>query len=1421
MATNVRHPDEFNCIRDKSLNQRWENYKLKMERYFVMMSINQPEQKQAALLYYGGDDLSNTFDTIKHQLVLQDGEIVINQYQATINLFNKQFSSGESLTYERSNFRATLQLEGESVTDFITRLRKKAKYCKFAEYNEDSAIIDQFIEACTSKNLRVKLLATNDLTLDSLLSIALSRENAVHQAEDIIKNAQVETNITHDPISSDLAMMNMSNQKRKSYQREQQYCYGCGKTSHIHGSSNCPAKGKECHNCGRRDHFKAMCRSQSNGNRGRYHNSNTANSGNSAYNVTSNDSNEIGLNQHNNRNDISEHNDTAHFSSSNGRTYLFRAADINAIRSNKHKLRTVNVDDIEVSFIVDSGATTSIIDKTTYHVLFRHVRLEKAPTNIYTYGAKEPIPLLGVFYPTFLYRNNKTVGPLVVTNIENAGCLLSEQISTQLGIIKMDQFANAVLNESVENLLDEFSELSSGIGKLKDFQLKLDIDPSIKPTAQTAYRTIPYHLLKLVDQNIAKLLSAGILERVESPTTWCSPLQVVKQDNGDVRLCVDLREANKAVRRTLFPIPTLDDVCDKILGAKYFSKVDLRKGYHQIELDEESRDITTFRYQNGIFRYTRLVFGLSSAFELFQQKISFLFEGEAGIMNISDDILISGNTAEEHNANLRKCFTILKDNGLTINQEKCVFMVPELEYYGFVISGKGIKPAESKVEAIQSTTVPKNPKEVRSFLGLINYLGRFIPHLATHTEPLRKLTTKDYPWTWAETQQKCFNYLKNIVTQDEVMCHFDSSKQTKIVVDASPVGLGAIILQNQGRDTYKPVCYASRSLSQVEQRYSQTEREALGVVWACEKFHLYLYAKHFIVQTDHKPLIGLFNSNGNRSARINKWALRLLQYDFDLCYLPGKENPADVLSRYSSKYENITTGWSSGYELEAEQHLNFVIGHAIPQSITLTQIRNVCSQDDDTLKLINAIDHGDWHKYPQLKAYIKVSQELTHKGGIVLRGSQIVIPQRLRKHVLSIAHRNHLGISKTKSLLRSKVWWPLISKDVEQLIKSCNSCILVQPAQKPEPLTMTTMPGCWSKLNVDICGPFPDGWSIIGVIDAGSRWPEVFIVKSTITSVITNKLTELFVNKGRPLEIVSDNGPQFTSLEFQQFCKSWGIHHHAVTPEYPQANSEIERFFKTILKTIRIAVVEGKDWKDELRHYLLTYRNTPHSTTGKSPAELMYGRNLRDNLPSPEASPTTVYKEAETFDKQQKQIIKKNADKDQKLKPSSIKIGDTVVMKQRKRNKFSTNFGKPTYKVLNRNKATLKIQSNSGKIYRRHTSAVRVIPTSTNPSQYTYTAPNQYESDSSVDFEDFDGVTIPVVQNRNISIPIQQVPPIPVALEDLPPLHDSDNSEWESDTEGEDQQHSPQEPTSPSDQSTFIRRSVRQFAGGGVARYPM
>ena len=367
---------------------------------------------------------------------------------------------------------------------------------------------------------------------------------------------------------------------------------------------------------------------------------------------------------------------------------------------------------------------------------------------------------------------------------------------------------------STQAIVDKHDTVFRGVGRLKDYQLKIHIDPEVTPVAQPQ-RRVPFHVRKDVEKKLQELQDLDIIEDVEGPTPWVSPLVAVPKSSGDVRVCVDMRRANEAVIRERHPIPTLEETLAALNGAAVFSKLDLRWGYHQVELHPESRALTTFSTHKGLERYKRLIFGLSSAPQMYQYVIQQTLQGIPGARNISDDIIVFGSDQERHDKNLDQTLSRLESKGLTLNREKCIFSVPELVFFGFKISANGISPDDKKVEAVRNARPPTTAAEVRSFLGLVNYCARFIPNFATLAEPLRQLTRSDSEWVWGEIQQDAFDRLRAALTSDCVVAHYDQSADTELKVDASPVGLGAILLQ-RSNGTVRPVAYASRTLTDVE-----------------------------------------------------------------------------------------------------------------------------------------------------------------------------------------------------------------------------------------------------------------------------------------------------------------------------------------------------------------------------------------------------------------------------------------------------------------------------------------------------------------------------------------------------------------------------------------------------------------------------
>ena len=608
-----------------------------------------------------------------------------------------------------------------------------------------------------------------------------------------------------------------------------------------------------------------------------------------------------------------------------------------------------------------------------------------------------------------------------------------------------------------------------------------------------------------------------------------------------------MRRANEAIQRERHPIPTIDEVLLDMNQSTVFSKLDLKWGFHQIELAEESRGITTFATHCGLYRYKRLMFGIASAPEVYQHIIQQVLQGCEGVQNIADDIIVHGPTIELHDQRLTKVLERLQEKGLTLNPEKCEFCIPKITFMGHLVSDKGIGPTEEKVKAVVDAREPKTASEVRSFLGLVNFCSRFIPDLATIAEPLRKLTRTTTPFVWGKEQKSLFQELKDKMSSAESLAYFNKEAETVIVSDASPVGLGAVLLQRQ-EGVMKVVAYASRCLSDVERLYSQTEKEALSIVWACERFHVYLYGICFKVFTDHKPLEVIYSKTHKPSARIERWVLRLQNYDFTVEYLPGPENIADTLSRL------IPVQLESSVNV-ADQYVRFIAENAAPIAVPIQEIEEASGCDVELSLVRNAVQSGKLKELP--KDYRNVANELTVLGKLVLRGARLVIPNALRARVLDLAHEGHQGVVKTKQRIRSKVWWPGVDNAVERKCKVCHGCQLVLQKPCPEPMKRTVLPKApWQDLAADLLGPMPGGEYLFVVVDYYSRYFEVDILKSILSRNIIDCLDRIFAMHGIPESLKTDNGPQFISSEFKDYMMVNGVIHVTSTPLWPQGNGE-------------------------------------------------------------------------------------------------------------------------------------------------------------------------------------------------------------------------------------------------------------------------
>lgn len=1220
---------------------RWKKWIRGFENLMVGMDVDNNKRQRALLMYYAGDDMHDMFETLPDRG--DDGD-----YASAKQALDKYMEPNKNTEKHEHEFRKIKQLPGESIDAFHTRLKQKTQFCDFHDVNKEVRL--QIVSGTTSRHVRHKGLknSSEKLPLAELLADARAYELANAEA-DIMERAFKEVSVNH--IRPSRKYKQPREHDKQGKQKPSAACYFCG-GSYPHEKA-CPAEGKTCNNCKKIGHFEQVCHAKKSADRS----GTRPKQGN--YNRR----------KHNHVRHVEQH------SSSEGELFA-----VSGVADQPRVNVTFGDESTPISMVIDSGCPHEILCETVLDSFHHKPTLRTTNIKLYPYMSKEPIPIIGKFKSRIMCDERTAISTVYVVK-GTATSLMSRATAEALDILEIkaagSSVCNVQTNQYIQSLLEEHKDLFNGVGKLKDFQVKLHVSPDIMPVAQP-HRRVPYSLRDKIEKKIKELEDEGIIEEVTGPTPWVSPIVCVpKPRNPDeIRMCVDMRAVNEAIQRERHITPTITEIIADVNGSTVFSKLDLNQGYHQLELAPESRHLTTFSTHIGLRRYKRLNFGISCASEIFQNAISQVLQGLPGVLNISDDILIYAGSDAEHTERLQATLKRLQEHNLTLNHAKCEFGKSKMEFFGFIFSKSGLEADDKKVKSILQAARPESASEVRSFLGMITYVSRFIPNMATLAAPLRLLTRKNERWRWDESQDQAYRKLKECLLSTAVMAYFDTGKETSLVVDASPVGLGAMLVQ-EGH----VVSYASRALSDVESRYSQTEREALAILWACDHFRLYIYGRPIQVVTDHKALVPMFNkSNSKPPPRIERWMMKLQDYDITVVFSPGSTNPADYMSRHPiSKSCDMVNMVMSEQQL-TEQNVNFVISHSMPKAISMDQMVTSTKNDRTLSNVIRALQDGRWYEIigddPLAKALYMLRHELcTSAEGILMRGHRIVIPTSIQQQCIDLAHIGHQGIVKTKNLLKSKVWFPGLDKLVEDKINCCVPCQAATPAtQSREPLKMTEIPSDkWEKLSMDFCGPLNTGDYIMVVIDDHSRYPEVDVISSTSSRVVIPRLERIFAAHGVPAEIKTDNGPPFNGQEFRDYADTVGFHHRKVTPLWPEANGEAERFMRTLMKAIHAATSERKHVIHELYKFLRAYRATPHQSTGVSPSMALNNREMNIGLPNARPTPTlaeTTRNQVVGNDQVAKAKMRAYADARRHSRESNMEVGDTVLVKNTRRLKM-------------------------------------------------------------------------------------------------------------------------------------------------------
>ncbi|XP_055527066.1 uncharacterized protein K02A2.6-like [Wyeomyia smithii] len=801
-----------------------------------------------------------------------------------------------NIIVDRLDFFSAVHSPNETVDDFTTRLKTLAKVAKLGEL-ETEFIAFKVVTANKWPHLRTKMLPMADITLDKAVDLCRAEEIASQRSYELgASSLQTEVNKV------------LKSNKRAAR------CKFCG-DYHEFTKGTCPALGKRCRRCKKKNHFEKMCKVS--GNKPKVRKSRRVKEvkdGNS-----DSESTMTGSESSNEETDDEYEIRKIYDNSNTGGSVLAELS----LKFNK-KWRSVLCE-------VDTGANTSLVGHSCLVELYgtRNIPVLPSKFRLQSFGGNS-IKVLGQIKVPCRRLGKKFILVLQVVDVEHRP-LLSANASRELGLVKFcntvafgepssschsDDQQKKLLNihrVKAQQIINEHQQLFKGYGKLPGC-VSLEIDNSVIPSIQPP-RRVPIAMRNKLKAEVESLEKDGIIVKETSHTDWVSNVVIVQRGDpsSGVRICLDPVVLNKALKRPNLQFVTLDEILPELGKAKIFSTVDAKKGFWQVVLDEPSSKLTTFWTPFGRYRWTRLPFGIAPAPEIFQLKLQEVIHGLKGVECIADDLLVYGvgETFEEalinHNENLDKLLQRLEQNNVKLNKAKLKLCQRSVKFYGHILTDRGLQPDESKVLAIKNFPRPMNRKEVHRFVGLVTYLGRFIRNLSENLANLRRLIPESEPWKWNSTEEKDFNKVKSLVADMKTLRYYDVHEPLIIECDASSIGLGAAVFQKDG-----VIGYASRTLTATEKNYAQIEKELLAILFACVRFdQLVVGNPKTTIRTDHKPLLTVFKKPLlSAPRRLQHMLLNLQRYNLSIEYVTGKENViADALSRaplpnqHSDKYE--------------------------------------------------------------------------------------------------------------------------------------------------------------------------------------------------------------------------------------------------------------------------------------------------------------------------------------------------------------------------------------------------------------------------------------------------------------------------------------------------------------------------------------
>lgn len=779
------------------------------------------------------------------------------------------------------------------------------------------------------------------------------------------------------------------------------------------------------------------------------------------------------------------------------------------------------------------------------------------------------------------------------------------------------------------------------------------------------YRQPPSQTREIKNQ-VEQLLKHNVIQPSFSP--WSAPVHLVPKKldaSGEqkYRMVVDYRKLNEITLDDKYPLPNINDLFDKLGNSIYFTTLDLASGYHQIEISSSDIPKTAFSTQFGHFEFTRMPFGLKTAPATFQRAMDNILRGLQGIhcLIYLDDIIIFSKNLTEHIIKLRKVFDVLRKANLKIQLDKSEFLRKEVLYLGHTITNEGLKPNEDKIKAVLNYPIPKTPREIKGFLGLVGYYRRFIKDFSKITKPMTLFLKKGSKIKLTEEYVNAFETCKSLLVNAPLLQYPDFSKPFILTTDASNVALGAVLSQgNVGND--KPVAYASRTLNDAETKYSAIEKELLAVIWAVKYFRPYLYGTKFQIYTDHRPLAWLYSLKEPNS-KLTRWRLRLQEYDFEIIYKKGSQNTiADALSRI--KINTYTKRSPDKINLDEDSEA----------TLTASEVESDVEEEPSSTisKITSAIDT----KPKQILVYTWFKNEIGVKN--ITRGKQLIIETHLpldrpdlvkqflkeniepnKKYYIYFEDKNHRetfntviaelfrndsvkfiectervvviedeneqknyvlkyhegktchrGIKETLSRLKRNYYWPNMHETTAAVINACTLCKRMKYDRNPlKPMIQLTQTQNkpFEELFIDLFSI--EGNTYLTIVDAFSKLGQALKIENRSTPEVVRALIKYFSYYGTPTKISCDAGSEFNNSLMKETLSFYKIDLHIGTPNNPNSMGIVERFHSTLIEIYRLAKYDEKitDATSIMTYAIMAYNNTIHSITGFTPNEVVFG----------------------------------------------------------------------------------------------------------------------------------------------------------------------------------------------------------------------